>query len=75
MHCLSQFCLLVADVSSDVFWRTPFTSLCDHRQLTEFYVLHIEPTTKPGQAATVKGSATNLSEKVSTFVESLMHTL
>ena len=52
----------VADVSSDVFWRTPFSSLCDHRQLTEFYILHIEPTQPADQSA--KASAANLSEKV-----------
>ena len=31
------------DISSSVFWRTPFSSLCSPRQLTEFFVLQIEP--------------------------------
>ncbi len=33
----------VADVSNTVYWRTPFSPLCDYKQLHEFYVLHIEP--------------------------------
>jgi nonsense-mediated mRNA decay protein 3 len=35
--------LKVMDISSSVFWRTPFSSLCSPRQLTEFFVLQIEP--------------------------------
>ena len=55
--CLS---LSVADIPSSVDWRSPFKSLCNHRQLTEFYVLHIEKAT-PTDTPT---STTNLSEKV-----------
>ena len=35
--------VIVADISSSVFWRTPFSSICSPQQLTEFYVLQIEP--------------------------------
>lgn len=58
------FSSTVADVSSDVFWRTQFSSLCDHRQLTEFYVLHVEPTQPHGE----QPAKANLSEKVSEII-------
>ena len=50
----------VADIPSSVYWRTPFKSLCNHRQLTEFYVLHIKKATPPDS----RGSTANVSEKV-----------
>ena len=52
----------VAEVASSVFWRTPFSSLCNYRQLTEFYVLHVETATPTNH----QGSSSNLSEKVRT---------
>ncbi|OUM52891.1 hypothetical protein BVG19_g2123 [[Candida] boidinii] len=36
--------LKIADVSSQVFWRSPFAALADATQLTEFIVLDVEPT-------------------------------
>ncbi|ODV90810.1 hypothetical protein CANCADRAFT_111251 [Tortispora caseinolytica NRRL Y-17796] len=36
--------LQIADVSTNVYWRTPFVSLCDATSLVEFMVLDIELT-------------------------------
>ena len=52
--------ILGADLSSSAYSRTPFLSLCHYRQLTEFYILHIEPLEKRPMGASV----TNLSDKV-----------
>ncbi len=49
-----------AEISSNVFWRTPFSALCNHRQLTEFYVVNIESV----EPHTLQASVSNLSEKV-----------
>ena len=38
----SSLPLLVADISSDTYWRSPFISLFDHRQFKQFLVLQIE---------------------------------
>ena len=38
--------ILVAELSSNLYWRSPFRSFCDQTQLTEFYILHIENPTK-----------------------------
>jgi len=35
--------LQTADIPTPIFWRTPFSSLADVRQLTEFIVMDIEP--------------------------------
>ncbi len=35
--------LQTADISSPVYWRTPFASLADVRELVEFIVMDIEP--------------------------------
>lgn len=32
------------ELSSQVYWRMPFISLCEQRQLVEFFVVQIEPT-------------------------------
>lgn len=37
--------LQVADIPANVFWRSPFSSLFDHRQLSEFLVLQLEVVT------------------------------
>lgn len=50
----------MAEFSATEYWRYPFFPLCDHRQLTEFYVLQIEPL----DPTAVNGSCTNLSQKV-----------
>jgi len=34
---------LVAEVSSTVYWRNNFNSICDPKQLTEYIVMDIEP--------------------------------
>ena len=36
--------LQTAELQSNVFWRTPFSSLADSSQLVEFIVLDVEPT-------------------------------
>ncbi|WP_285184173.1 hypothetical protein, partial [Mycobacterium tuberculosis] len=36
--------LQTADLSLNVFWRSPFPSLLDVTQLVEFVVLDVEPT-------------------------------
>lgn len=59
LHITDPQSLQVADIPCSVYWRSPFKSLCNHRQLTEFYVLHIEKAT-PTDTPT---STTNLSEK------------
>ena len=33
----------MADVSRDVFWRTPFQSLCHPKQMQEFIVMQCDP--------------------------------
>lgn len=40
---LFDFCVLstVAEISSSVYWRSPFNSLCTARNLTEFVVMDI----------------------------------
>lgn len=35
---------VAVDLTSQVFWRVPFVSLCEQRQLVEFFVVQIEPT-------------------------------
>ena len=35
-------CGLVAELSSQVFWRTPFTALVGPKQMTEFMVMDVE---------------------------------
>jgi nonsense-mediated mRNA decay protein 3 len=35
--------LQVADVSTPIYWRAPFASLADSKELTEFIVMDIEP--------------------------------
>ena len=37
----------VTELSSGGYWRSPFASLCDHRDLREFYVVQIEPVGEP----------------------------
>jgi nonsense-mediated mRNA decay protein 3 len=47
----------VAEVSSTIFWRYPFDSICDPKQLTEYIVMDIDlildkdRKTFPGQGA------------------------
>ncbi|KAI5954450.1 NMD3 [Candida jiufengensis] len=44
MQFLDPFNLQTADLSSQVYWRSPFPSLLDATQLVEFVVLDVEPT-------------------------------
>ncbi|KAL7306339.1 hypothetical protein TKK_0001764 [Trichogramma kaykai] len=45
----------LADVSANVYWRYPFNSICNPKQLKEYYVINIEPISEkekkkfPGQ--------------------------
>jgi hypothetical protein len=34
--------ILVAELRGDVFWRSPFKSLCDSRQLSRYVVMDLE---------------------------------
>lgn len=36
--------LQTADISSPIYWRAPFTSLADAKELVEFVVMDVEPT-------------------------------
>ena len=35
---------VAVELTSQVFWRMPFVSLCEQQQLVEFFVVQIEPT-------------------------------
>ncbi len=37
-----DFIFLVAEISSSIYWKYPFDSLFDYKDLKEFYILHIE---------------------------------
>jgi nonsense-mediated mRNA decay protein 3 len=47
----------VAEVSGTAYWRSPFNSICNPKQLTELIVMDLEPIsdkdrkTFPGQGA------------------------
>lgn len=42
IHLIDPFTLQIAEVSSTVFWREPFESLCNPNQLTEYMVMEID---------------------------------
>jgi hypothetical protein len=33
---------LVAEMRNTTYWDSPFTSLCDSKELTEFYVIDVQ---------------------------------
>lgn len=39
---MCMFCVLVAEVTSTVYWRTPFESICNPKQLIEYIVMDLE---------------------------------
>ena len=43
VNIIDPYSLQTADISSQVFWRTPFTSIADVKDLVEFIVMDIEP--------------------------------
>ncbi|KAJ9584723.1 hypothetical protein L9F63_020928, partial [Diploptera punctata] len=43
VHIIDPNSAQIAEVSSTVFWRTPFKSICNPKQLIEFVVMNIEP--------------------------------
>nr|XP_002735759.1 PREDICTED: 60S ribosomal export protein NMD3-like [Saccoglossus kowalevskii] len=43
IHIIDPTSLQIADVTAPVYWRTPFNSLCELKNLTEYIVLQIEP--------------------------------
>ena len=53
----------VAELNANTFWRSPFTSLCDPHQLTEYTVLQVERI-GDGDMRHVKGGGAK-SKKVS----------
>ncbi|CAB4045649.1 60S ribosomal export NMD3 [Paramuricea clavata] len=40
-----------AEISTNVYWRTPFQSLLSYKQLTEFMVLQSEPVERSKEAS------------------------
>lgn len=44
INLLDATSLQTADISTDIYWRSPFKSLADAPELVEFIVLDIEPT-------------------------------
>ena len=49
VNLLDPSTLQTADVSTPIYWRSPFTSLADIQELVEFVVMDIEPTNPPIQ--------------------------
>ncbi|KAG9306967.1 hypothetical protein G9A89_000881 [Geosiphon pyriformis] len=43
IHIMDPNTLAVGDIPTTVFWRIPFTSLATPKELTEYYVLDVEP--------------------------------
>lgn len=43
LHLIDPSTLQVAEVTRDVFWRTPFQSLCHPKQMQEFIVMQSDP--------------------------------
>lgn len=33
---------IVVELTSNLYWKFPFTALCEHRQYVEFFILRIE---------------------------------
>lgn len=49
---------IVADVSSSLYWRHPFKTICSPQQLTEYFVLQAEPVeAKPKGGGSAGGGA------------------
>ena len=44
VYCLDPSTLQTADISSAIYWRAPFYSLTDAKDLVEFIIMDIEPT-------------------------------
>ncbi|GAA5861075.1 hypothetical protein JCM8547_008026 [Rhodosporidiobolus lusitaniae] len=51
VYMIDPLTLHMADISSNVYWRTPFPPLADITDATEFIVLDIEPTSHPPKTA------------------------
>lgn len=57
LHLIDPLSGQIAEVSSTVYWRDPFKSICNPKQLTEYVVMDIEPIKDkerkvfPGQGA------------------------
>ena len=49
VNLLDPATLQTADVSTPIYWRSPFASLADVQELVEFVVMDIEPTNPPIQ--------------------------
>ncbi|RZF49096.1 hypothetical protein LSTR_LSTR008382 [Laodelphax striatellus] len=43
IHLIDPSSAQIAEVSSNVYWRDPFTSICNPKQLVEYVVMDIEP--------------------------------
>ncbi|CAG2065394.1 unnamed protein product, partial [Timema podura] len=57
VHVIDPGSAQIAEISSTVFWRHPFDSICNPKQLTEYIVMDLEPIKQkdrkifPGQGA------------------------
>nr|XP_022919681.1 60S ribosomal export protein NMD3 [Onthophagus taurus] len=57
VHLIDPANAQIAEINSTIYWRYPFNSICNPRQLTEFIVMDIEPILEkdkkyfPGQGA------------------------
>ena len=51
IYLIDPVTLTLGDISSNVYWRSPFNSLANIPQATEFIVLDIEPTCHPPKTA------------------------
>ncbi|GAA6012914.1 hypothetical protein JCM10207_008375 [Rhodosporidiobolus poonsookiae] len=51
VYLIDPLTLHMADISSNVYWRSPFPPLADVTQAIEFIVLDIEPTSHPPKTA------------------------
>ncbi|XP_063243465.1 60S ribosomal export protein NMD3 [Bacillus rossius redtenbacheri] len=57
VHLIDPASAQIAEVSGTVFWRNPFSSICNPKQLTEYVVMDLEPIKDkdrklfPGQGA------------------------
>ncbi|XP_013421301.1 60S ribosomal export protein NMD3 [Lingula anatina] len=55
IHLIDVNTLQIAEMSGTTFWRTPFSSLCEPRNLTEFVVMDIQILFDHGKQGTVRG--------------------
>lgn len=67
--------LLVAEVDGNTYWRNPFNSLCNPRQLEEFIVMDIDiiRNQKLGAGAGLRSNRVSVYVRLSVLLESKLH--